>query len=109
MACLRLVTFFPLRPDLSVPFFISFISLSTFLPADGEYFRVEDFFAGFFLLLVFFALVDFFLAAFLVAIFYSSSGIRWLLHQGQLLVRQSPLRVGRTALRADDTRGTDRL
>jgi hypothetical protein len=59
MACFRLVTFLPLRPDLRVPFFISFISLSTFLPAEGEYFRVEDFFA----------LVDFFLAVFLVAIF----------------------------------------
>jgi hypothetical protein len=44
MACLGLVTFLPLRPDLSWPFFISFISVSTFLPAEGEYFRPEDFF-----------------------------------------------------------------
>ena len=44
MACFRLVTFLPLRPDFSFPFFISRISLSTFLPADGEYLRPEDFF-----------------------------------------------------------------
>jgi hypothetical protein len=31
---------------LSVPFFISFISLSTFFPAEGEYFRVDLFFEG---------------------------------------------------------------
>ena len=45
MACLRLVTFLPLRPLLSLPCFIAFISASTFLPADGEYLRREDFFA----------------------------------------------------------------
>ena len=44
MACLRLVTFLPLRPDFSFPRFISFISRSTFLPADGEYLRPDDFF-----------------------------------------------------------------
>lgn len=44
MACLRLVTFLPLRPDFSFPRFISCISRSTFLPADGEYLRPEDFF-----------------------------------------------------------------
>jgi hypothetical protein len=44
MACLGLVTFLPLRPDFNLPCFISRISRSTFLPADGEYFRVEDFF-----------------------------------------------------------------
>jgi hypothetical protein len=63
IACLRLVTFLPLRPDLSFPFFISFISVSTFFPEDREYLRLEDFFAA-----DFFVLLDFFLAAFLVAI-----------------------------------------
>jgi hypothetical protein len=43
MACFGLVTFLPLRPDLSLPCFISLISVSTFLPAEGEYFRREDF------------------------------------------------------------------
>ena len=84
------VTFLPLRPDFSLPFFISLISVSTFLPAEGEYFRPEDFFAevlfaeDFFVLLLrrellffvlaprrdeepFFARVDFFFAAFFVA------------------------------------------
>jgi hypothetical protein len=74
MACLRLVTFLPLRPDLSWPFFIAFISVSTLFPAAGEYFRREDFFADDFFalvlfpLLLFFALLDFFFAACLVAI-----------------------------------------
>jgi hypothetical protein len=64
MACFGLVTFLPLRPDLSLPFFISRISVSTFLPAEGEYFRPEDFFfdEDFFVLVLrreplFFALV----------------------------------------------------
>jgi hypothetical protein len=64
MACLRLVTFFPLRPLLSLPRFISCISVFTSLPALGLYFRLEDF-------LVLFP-VDFFpddlLLLFLVAI-----------------------------------------
>jgi hypothetical protein len=73
MACFGLVTFFPLRPDFRVPFFISFISVSTFLPEEGEYFRVDDFlaavfFAGLFLAELF-LLVLFFAALFLVAIF----------------------------------------
>ena len=91
IACLGLVTFLPLRPDLSLPFFISLISVSTLLPAAGEYLRpedflLEDFFAEDFfvedffalaplLLLLFFAeellllvLLDFFFAAFFVAI-----------------------------------------
>lgn len=90
MACLGLVTFLPLRPDLSLPRFISLISVSTFLPAEGEYLRREDFFADDFfaddffaedffaavllLVLLFFAedlfcvLLDLFFAAFLVAI-----------------------------------------
>jgi hypothetical protein len=46
---------------LSLPFFISFISLSTFLLAEGEYFRVDLFEELFFAL-------DFFFAAFFVAI-----------------------------------------
>jgi hypothetical protein len=61
MACFGLVTFLPLRPDLSLPRFISFISVSTFFPADGEYLRPEVFF-----LLLFFALLDFFLVAIVV-------------------------------------------
>ena len=81
MACLRLVTFLPLRPDLSLPCFISRISRSTFLPEDGEYFRLEDFLEPDFLAaderVLFFALardrevrllLDFCLVAFLVAI-----------------------------------------
>ncbi len=91
IACFGFVTFFPLRPDFNLPCFISFISVSTFLLAEGEYFRPEDFFEDvffaddFFVLeprrlllffaveprreeeLFFFALLDFFLAAFLVA------------------------------------------
>ncbi len=92
IACLGFVTFLPLRPDLSLPFFISLISVSTFLPAEGEYFRPEDFFAGDFLVedffaddflalvlflvllffddeLLFLVLLDLFFAAFFVAIF----------------------------------------
>jgi len=81
MACFGFVTFLPLRPDFSLPRFISCISVSTFLPADGEYLRLDDFFAPYFLPLdffadeprvLFFALlpreVDFFLVAFFVAI-----------------------------------------
>ena len=45
MACFGLVTFFPLRPDFSLPSFIARISRSTSLPAEGEYLRPEDFFA----------------------------------------------------------------
>lgn len=71
MACFGFVTFLPLRPDLSVPRFISFISVSTFLLAEGEYFWPEDFF----LPLLFLALLDFFL----VAIFVLSSTVRWLI------------------------------
>jgi hypothetical protein len=79
MACLRLVTVLPLRPDFSLPRFISRISRSTFLLADGEYLRVEDFLElDFFAVVLFFALdrdarglrleLDFFLVAILVAI-----------------------------------------
>jgi hypothetical protein len=69
MACLGLVTFLPLRPDLSLPFFISLISVSTFLPAEGEYLRpedflAEDFLAEDFLAAVFFAPVRFFVVLF---------------------------------------------
>jgi uncharacterized membrane protein YcfT len=63
IACFGFVTFLPLRPDRSVPRFISFISVSTFLLAEGEYFRVEDFF---FVVVPFFALLDFFLVAIVV-------------------------------------------
>jgi hypothetical protein len=44
MACLRLFTFFPLRPDFSLPRLNSCISRSTSLDAFGLYFRLEDFF-----------------------------------------------------------------
>jgi len=64
MACLGLVTFLPLRPDLSLPFFISLISVSTFLPAEGEYLRPEDFVEEDFLADVFFAPVRFFVLLF---------------------------------------------
>lgn len=42
IACFGLVTFLPLRPERSCPFFIARISRSTFLLAEGEYLR-EDF------------------------------------------------------------------
>ncbi|RYE25975.1 MAG: hypothetical protein EOP51_02080, partial [Sphingobacteriales bacterium] len=38
IACLRLVTFLPERPDFSVPSFISSITLCTFFCALSEYF-----------------------------------------------------------------------
>ena len=44
MACLRLVTFLPLRPLFSLPCFIAFISRSTLLLAFGPYLRPELFF-----------------------------------------------------------------
>ena len=44
MACFLLFTVFPLRPLLSFPCFIAFISVSTLFPAAGEYFRVDFFF-----------------------------------------------------------------
>jgi hypothetical protein len=44
MACLRLVTFFPLRPLFSVPFFFSCITRATFFCALGPYFLPDDFF-----------------------------------------------------------------
>jgi hypothetical protein len=73
MACFGFVTFLPLRPDFSLPFFISRISLSTFFPADGEYLRRDDFWAAVLRALFFVAvlrevLLDFFFVAFLVAI-----------------------------------------
>jgi len=68
MACLGLVTFLPLRPLLSLPAFISRISVSTCLPAAGLYLRV-DFFAEVFLAGDFFAAV-FFVGAFLLAAFF---------------------------------------
>jgi hypothetical protein len=45
IACFGFVTFFPLRPDFSLPCFMARISRSTSLPAEGEYLRPEDFFA----------------------------------------------------------------
>src|SRR5579875_1966836 len=44
ITCFLLFTFLPL-PLFSLPLLNSCISLSTFLPADGEYLRDEDFFA----------------------------------------------------------------
>src|SRR5882672_2967569 len=46
MACLRLVTFLPERPDLSLPRFISCMARSTFLPALAPYLRDDFFFAA---------------------------------------------------------------
>jgi hypothetical protein len=40
MACLRLVTFLPLRPLFKVPDFFSFMARSTFLPASLEYLAI---------------------------------------------------------------------
>src|SRR6202012_2643469 len=69
MACLRLVTFLPLRPLFSLPSFISCISVSTCLLAGGLYLRV-DFFAGDFFAAAFFA-GAFLLAAFFVELFFA--------------------------------------
>jgi hypothetical protein len=78
MACFGLVTFLPLRPDFSLPCFMARISLSTSLPAEGEYLRPDDFLAADFFEVDFLAAevrelffelpADFFLVAFLVAI-----------------------------------------
>jgi hypothetical protein len=46
IACFRLLTFLPERPDLSVPRLIARISRSTALPAFFEYFRPLDFLVG---------------------------------------------------------------
>jgi hypothetical protein len=59
IACFRLVTFFPLRPDLSFPFFMAFISRSTDEEALGLYFLVLDFFAAFFAAFFFVAIALF--------------------------------------------------
>ena len=48
MACLGFVTIFPLRPLLSRPFFIAFISVSTLFCEAGEYFRLDCFAAALF-------------------------------------------------------------
>jgi hypothetical protein len=61
IACFGLVTFLPLRPLFSWPFFIAFISVSTLLPAAGLYFRVE---------LLFFVAVFFAVAVFFVAMIF---------------------------------------
>ena len=74
IACLRLVTFLPLRPDFSLPFFIARISRSTDLPAAELYLRPDDFFAELFLELLFFDELffdeDFFAELFFDALFF---------------------------------------
>jgi hypothetical protein len=51
IACFRLVTFLPLLPDFSVPFFFLRIALSTRFDAALPYFRPrDDFFAAMMLL-----------------------------------------------------------
>jgi hypothetical protein len=77
IACLRLVTFLPLRPLFSLPLFISRISRSTFFPTDGLYFLELDFLLDLRVALfaaVFFAdflpvFVVFFAEVFLLALF----------------------------------------
>jgi hypothetical protein len=67
IACFGLVTFLPLRPDLSLPDFISLISVSTFLPAEGEYFLAEDLLeAAFFLAVLLLVEADLFFVTFVV-------------------------------------------
>jgi hypothetical protein len=44
IACFRLDTFLPDRPDRSVPFFFSCIALFTDFSAPFEYFAIADFF-----------------------------------------------------------------
>jgi hypothetical protein len=79
MACFGFVTFLPLRPDLSVPRFISFISVSTFLLAEGEYFRPEVF-----LLMLFLALLDFVLVAIFVLLeSQMANSLKAVVQQGQ--------------------------
>jgi hypothetical protein len=46
IACFRLLTFFPERPDFRVPRFIARISRSTDLPAFFEYLLPLDFLVG---------------------------------------------------------------
>lgn len=71
MACFGFVTFFPLRPLLSLPSFISFISRSTLLLAAGLYLRPELlFFEEDFLLALFLAGL-FFVVLFLLAVFFA--------------------------------------
>lgn len=53
IACLRLVTFLPERPDLSLPCFISRMARSTFFPDFLLYFRVDFLRAALFLRVVF--------------------------------------------------------
>lgn len=48
MACFRLVTFLPLRPLFSVPFFFSCMARSTFLLAFGPYFLPPEDLCDFF-------------------------------------------------------------
>jgi hypothetical protein len=79
MACLRLVTFLPLRPLRSRPCFIARISVFTFLPALGEYLRPDFpvvFFAAEDLLADDFLPGDFLPEDFFVAIF-NSFNLRW--------------------------------
>jgi hypothetical protein len=78
IACFRLVTFLPLRPLFKVPSFISCISVSTFLLADGLYFRAELFFDAVFFVAFFtaffvgaFFVADFFVAVFLLDAFFA--------------------------------------
>jgi hypothetical protein len=69
MACFGFVTFLPLRPDFSLPCFISFISRSTDAEALGLYFLPLDFLLldffvlDYLVLLLFFADVLFFAVA----------------------------------------------
>lgn len=67
MACFRLVTFFPLPPDFSLPFFWAFTVRPTEREAFGLYFRADDFFAALFFALFFTAF--FFAGAFFAAVF----------------------------------------
>jgi hypothetical protein len=55
IACLRLLTFFPLRPDFNLPRLNSCISSRTLFSAFGLYLRPEDFLADVRDLLDFFA------------------------------------------------------
>ena len=80
IACFLLVTFFPLRPLLSCPFFLSLISVATSLLADLEYLRAELFFV-----------VDFFVPAFLIA-------IDRILRIRQMVQGQHPLYVNRSPI-----------
>jgi hypothetical protein len=87
MACLGFVTVFPLRPLLSSPLFIAFISASTSFCAAGEYFRA-----------------DFFAEAVLVAPFLLAVAVAIVILHHDQMAKLSRLLHGATTKMADTSR-----